>query len=162
MRIIRVYKSIGLCYAPVNMQNDLVERLRCAGSRVTPARVTVLRFLQQQTVPVSVDDIAQHLPEISAATLYRMMADFVSRGLVEAHELGHGHLDYELADRPHHHHLVCEHCGIVEDVFPCKTSCRLEQLVLSASRSFRTLDRQIATFFGRCKRCATPTSSTSS
>ena len=135
-------------------RDSIKELLRNTGARATKARVDVLLYLGQQKKPIGIDRLDHHFPSINTATLYRMMNDFVERGLVETYELGHGHVDYELADRPHHHHLVCNACGAIEDVFSCKSTCSFVNSVLKASKSFSSINKQSATFFGTCKQCA--------
>ena len=134
-------------------QEDIKELIRENGFRVTSARTDVLKFLSAQERPVGVDSVAKKFPSINLTTLYRMMDAFVEVGLVETHDLGHGHVDYEFAHRPHHHHAVCESCGFVEDVFPCETDCRFEKAVLQATTNFEKFHKQSTTFFGTCKRC---------
>lgn len=132
---------------------QMQERLRKSGSRATPARMEVLSFLMQKKHPVGIEVIQEAFPEVNIATLYRMMTDFVKRGLVHTSDLGHGHVDYEIAARPHHHHAVCELCGTVEDVYPCENLCAFEAAVLKSSMLFREIKKQQTVFFGLCKKC---------
>ena len=127
--------------------------LRRAGFRVTPARLAVLRLLHTKKHPIGIEVIQKELPEINTVTLYRMMSDFTEKYLVHAHDLGHGHVDYELGGRPHHHHIVCEQCGKIEDVHPCGDACVFEKAVLASSRAFRQIKQQQVTFFGLCNTC---------
>jgi Fe2+ or Zn2+ uptake regulation protein len=116
--------------------------------------VEVLSFLTKQKHPVGIEVIQGAFPKVNMATLYRMMTDFAERGLVHASDLGHGHVDYEIAHRPHHHHAVCESCGAVEDVYPCEEECAFEKAVLKSSALFKEIKRQQTVFFGVCKKCA--------
>lgn len=113
----------------------------------------VIHFLLLQTSPVGVETIAQAVPSANVVTLYRMMNDFVEKGIVKQYELGHGHTDYELANRPHHHHAVCQSCGMIEDIFSCADTCGFEQAILKSSKKFDAIVRQSTTFFGTCTRC---------
>lgn len=133
---------------------DKKEALKKAGFRVTEGRLDVLELLEKQDLPVGISFIEKALPDINRVTLYRMMNDFVSADLVEEHDLGHGHVDYELADRPHHHHVVCDECGVVEDVFPCGDMCEFENSVLEGSNKFSKITKQKITFHGICRKCA--------
>lgn len=133
---------------------DKKKELKQAGFRVTGARLAVLDLLEEQDLPVGISFIEKKLTEINTVTLYRMMADFVEAGIVEEHDLGHGHVDYELTSRPHHHHVVCDKCGLVEDVFPCGEVCEFENSVLKDSNQFSKITKQKVTFHGICNKCA--------
>lgn len=136
-------------------KEKVAQKLREVGSRATAARIAVISCLQKQERPVGIEFIERQVPDVNKVTLYRMMADFEERGLVESVDLGHGHLDYELTNRPHHHHLVCKGCGLVEDIYPCEaSSCDLEKEAIKSSKKFAEIIPQQQTFFGTCKKCA--------
>ena len=137
------------------MKIEAIEQsLKEVGFRATSGRIQVLQFLKQQHHPVGVDAIANAVPEVNLATLYRMMTDFVEKNLITAHDLGHGHVDYEIADKPHHHHAVCETCGLVEEIFSCDATCELQQSIMKATKKFATISTPSATVFGVCKKCS--------
>lgn len=135
------------------MKSNLEALLKEHGFRVTQKRVSVLEFLSKQKHPVGVEVIAKAFPKLNQTTIYRMLNDFVEKGIVAAHELGHGHLDYELAGDGHHHHAVCKDCGHIEEIHACLDDCDLAASVLKASKSFTKIESQTTTFFGTCKAC---------
>lgn len=128
--------------------------LKEAALKLTSGRLAVLHYLASQKRPVGVEAIHKAVKGVNKVTLYRMMQDFEAAGLLLAYDLGHGHSDYELADRPHHHHLVCQDCGDVEDIFSCESYCEMEALVMKSSQKFEQVKKQAITFFGICHRCA--------
>lgn len=130
------------------------ELLKEVNLKATARRKAVLTFLLDQNHPVGIDVIRKYIKGVNKVTLYRMMQDFEEKGLVASHELGHGHVDYELADRPHHHHLVCQGCGDIEDVYSCKDQCKMEAIVMKNSNKFLDIQKQTTTFFGTCHGCA--------
>lgn len=135
---------------------EIKTQLRERGLRATPARIEVLELLQTKKQPIGIEVVEKEITTVNKVTLYRMMTDFVKKGLVEEVNLGHGHMDYELANRPHHHHLVCDDCGTVEDIYPCETGvCELESQALKASTKFSHIKSKQQTFFGTCNNCAT-------
>lgn len=129
-----------------------IDTLRNAGLRATPARVAVLEFLNHQDVPVGIQKIKSAVPRKDIVTVYRIMDHFQKNGLVRAHDIGHGHMDYELADRPHHHHVVCESCGTIEDI-NCEDNDDLNQTALSRSKNFNAVREHQTTFAGICNAC---------
>lgn len=98
--------------------DDLVERLRAGGERVTSARRSVLRALvDANDEHLSAEQLAgsvQHdNPDVSLSTVYRTLDVLESAGLVMRAGLGDGQVTtYHLVDDPHHH-AVCERCGAV-------------------------------------------------
>ncbi|MBD3250860.1 hypothetical protein GF380_00050 [Candidatus Uhrbacteria bacterium] len=133
-------------------KQNTASQLRSKGLRATPARVAVLSFLERQTFPVGIKKIRTAIPGKDLATVYRIMDDFTRTGLVKSIDIGHGHTDYERADRPSHHHLVCAECGAIEDI-PLKTEI-LNRTVLSKSKKFASLQDDHLTFVGCCVTCA--------
>jgi Fur family ferric uptake transcriptional regulator len=78
------------------------------------------------TVEEILAGIRQRHPSTNKTTVYRTLELLRELGMIVITDLGTGKLEYELADRPHHH-LICEKCGArieVEDSFlqPLRTS----------------------------------------
>ena len=67
-------------------------------------------------------------------TVYRTLELLSESGMVAITDLGSGRLEYELADRPHHH-LICEKCGA-----RIEASTRMQRSVDGCSRPVR-IDR---------------------
>ena len=129
--------------------------LRAARLKVTPARQDVLRILGNARWPLSVRMIAGMLgPAADQVTAYRTLEVLAAAGIVRSVDLGHGHAHFELvAGREHHHHLVCESCGAIEDVASCGDRT-LERAVLKRSKSFASIRTHALEFFGLCAKCA--------
>jgi Fur family transcriptional regulator, ferric uptake regulator len=88
-----------------------------AGYKRGGARRSILELLDEQPCALSAVEIEQALRErgreVSRASVYRVMEELESVGMVQRVELGQGMVRYEaLRDGAgHHHHLVCERCG---------------------------------------------------
>ena len=136
------------------MSRDFSSLLRGSGLRITKPRLAVLAFLSVQKRPVSLQRIAAHVQEANLTTVYRVLEAFLDAGILRACDVGHGHLDYELADLPHHHHIICTSCGFIEEVEECASDERLHKEALRASHRFREITTHQATFYGMCKTCA--------
>lgn len=94
-------------------REELAERLRAAGQRVTAQRLVMLEALRPGE-HVSADEIfarvEPQLPGVCRSTVYRTLELFRDLGLVSETDLGGGARQFEpIADR--HHHLVCRACG---------------------------------------------------
>lgn len=137
------------------MQSTQIEILRRVGLKVTDARLSILASLRKEVSPLSPEKIARSLRgRMDTATVYRVLEVFMKKGIVRRVNLGHVHAHYELV-RPndHHHHMVCESCGLVEDVtVPEPTD--LEKSVLRTSINFASVSSHAIEFFGVCNRCS--------
>ncbi len=95
-----------------------LKNLRKAGLKVTHPRKRILEILEnQQTKHFTADDIYRSLilanEDIGLATVYRVLHQFESAGLVEKHNFESGQAYYELDSGEHHDHMVCVETGKV-------------------------------------------------
>lgn len=128
--------------------------LKAHGFRSTKARRGVLQVLSRQKKPISIESIGAKLNDVNSVTLYRIMEAFEEVGIVRSCDVGHGHADYELvAGRPHHHHVVCQKCGIIEDIDLCGDEKVFNKKALKQTKKFRGINLHTMTFFGSCKKC---------
>jgi Fur family ferric uptake transcriptional regulator len=100
---------------------DAERRLSEAGFRRGGARTAVIALLDRQPCALTAHDIERDLRDggraVGRASVYRILDELVSLGLVARVEVGQGIARYEPArgEAHHHHHMVCDRCG---DVFP--------------------------------------------
>ena len=92
--------------------------LKKAGLKITHPRKRILEILEnQQTKHFTADDIYRCLvlanEDIGLATVYRVLHQFESAGLVEKHNFESGQAYYELDSGQHHDHMVCVETGKV-------------------------------------------------
>lgn len=86
--------------------------LRKAGLKVTHPRMRILELLEQKSARhhMSAEDIYRQLldggDEIGLATVYRVLTQFESAGLVLKHNFEGGTAVYELDRGGHHDHMV--------------------------------------------------------
>ena len=87
---------------------------------------------------------------LNPATIYRALEALVNAGVVRKVDFQHSHTLYELIEgAQHHHHLLCQGCGKLEDVAGCDPK-RLERTILRRSRDFKEIHSHSMEFFGRC------------
>ena len=100
------------------------KELRQAGLKVTLPRLKILEILEDSRLRhMSAEDIYKHLLElgedIGLATVYRVLTQFESAGLVTRHNFEGGHSIFELDDGEHHDHMVEVESGeVVEFISP--------------------------------------------
>lgn len=92
--------------------------LRKAGLKVTLPRVKILQILENAKEPhMSAEDVYKSLmeagEEVGLATVYRVLTQFETAGLVERHNFDGGHSVFELDRGDHHDHMVCVQTGKV-------------------------------------------------
>ena len=85
--------------------------LRKAGLKVTLPRVKILQMLESsEQHHMSAEDVYKALMEqgddVGLATVYRVLTQFESAGLVARHNFDGGHSVFEVARGEHHDHMV--------------------------------------------------------
>jgi Fur family ferric uptake transcriptional regulator len=92
--------------------------LRKVGLKVTLPRLKILEILETSDQRhLSAEDVYRILmdsdEEVGLATVYRVLTQFESAGLVERHNFDSGHSVFELDRGEHHDHMVCVESGMV-------------------------------------------------
>ena len=92
--------------------------LKQAGLKITHPRKRILEILENKSNKhLTADDIYRSLvdarEEIGLATVYRVLNQFESAGLVEKHNFESGQAYYEIDSGVHHDHMVCVETGNV-------------------------------------------------
>lgn len=128
--------------------------IKKAGLKVTLPRVKILEILESADVRhMTAEDVYKALlernEEIGLATVYRVLTQFVSAGLVERHHFEGGQAVFELDRGSHHDHIVCEQCGHVEE-FVDETIER-HQHEIAKQKGFEITDHSLI-IYGRCVR----------
>ena len=92
--------------------------LRKAGLKVTLPRVKILSILESNPeAHLSAEDVYKSLidagEDVGLATVYRVLTQFESAGLVSRHNFDGGHSVFELDRGDHHDHMVDVEDGTV-------------------------------------------------
>jgi Fur family ferric uptake transcriptional regulator len=140
------------------------QEIRKAGLKVTLPRVKILEVLEENAERhLSAEDVYRLLldkgEEIGLATVYRVLTQFESAGLVRRHHFEGGQSVFELNRGGHHDHIVCAQCGHVEEFYDEVIEER--QRVVAAERGFAIDDHSLI-IYGRCLRPDCPRRSESS
>ena len=129
--------------------------LKNAGLKVTGPRVLVLDYLESsRDRHLSAEDIWTALKEqgeeASLATVYRVLTQFESAGLVHRHTFEGNTSVFELADEDHHDHMVCTKCGSVTEYVDDVIEKRQHEI--AAAHNFQVSDH-VHVIYGLCKAC---------
>ena len=128
------------------------QELRKAGLKITLPRLKILEVLEKtEQRHMSAEDIYKELlnagEEIGLATVYRVLTQFESAGLLARHNFEGGHSVFELDDGPHHDHMVCIDTGEVVE-FVSEEIERL-QAEIAAKHGFEILDHSLVLYVKR-------------
>lgn len=134
--------------------HDCKDELRESDLKVTPARLAILKLLENADTPVDVASIIEYLDKhaikTDPATVFRIMNIFTERGIAKQIHLQEGKSRYELAAGSDHHHLVCTSCGDIQDISDCNIA-GLEKDIES-KKGFKVTSHSLE-FFGTCSSC---------
>jgi Fur family transcriptional regulator, ferric uptake regulator len=131
--------------------------LSAAGHKRGGARRALLELLDDQQCALTAVEIEDALREaerrVSRASIYRILDELEQLRLVQRVETGQAMVRYErvCAQDEHHHHLVCDGCGLV---MPFSDEA-LEQAISSLSRRVPlTVSEHEIVLRGSCSDCS--------
>jgi Fe2+ or Zn2+ uptake regulation protein len=107
--------------APTDRIERMLAGVREAGLKLTPQRMAIVKELAGDETHPTAQELFERLrpalPTMSFATVYNTLDALSSAGLCAAMSLspGSGRFDPNMAP---HHHVVCDACGAVRDLFP--------------------------------------------
>ena len=94
---------------------------------------------------MSAEDVYKRLMQsdesVGLATVYRVLTQFESAGIVERHNFDDGHSVYELAAEGHHDHMVDVDTGAVTEFINDRIEA-LQKEIDSVKKSFQDADNQ--------------------
>jgi Fur family ferric uptake transcriptional regulator len=128
------------------LQRDDLKR---AGLKVTLPRLKILEIMERsQTRHLSAEDLYKELlvvgEDIGLATVYRVLTQFESAGLVTRHHFEGGHAVFELDEGKHHDHMVCVASGKVIEF----TNDDIERLQneIAAEHGYELIDHNLVLY----------------
>jgi Fur family ferric uptake transcriptional regulator len=120
-------------------------------ARTTRQRTAVLAALRRASEPVSAQDLHAELGRtVGLATVYRALQGLVDTGQVDVFRRDTGEALFRLCNPVHHHHLVCQRCGRVEEIDACEVAPWAARV--GRRRGFSVTGHQ-ADVFGVCAGC---------
>ena len=128
--------------------------LKEAGLKTTLPRLRVLAVLEENLGShMSAEDVYRALldagDDVGLATIYRVLTQFESAGLVVRHHFESGSAVFELDSGEHHDHIVCLDCGAVVEFVDAEIEQR--QKSVADERGFRIADHTL-TLYARCSK----------
>ncbi|HWM21559.1 MAG TPA: Fur family transcriptional regulator [Ilumatobacteraceae bacterium] len=142
----------------VELHRIVRERLSDREQRYTTGRRRILDALLAADGPVTLPELLAGQPSLAQSSAYRNLSIMEDAGIVRRLVHGGEHAHYELAEdlTEHHHHLICENCGLIRDI---TLNARLERSLDSAfdgvarAEGFSPRHHAID-IYGKCAACA--------
>ena len=135
-----------------------IDELKNTGLKATLPRLKILEVFQKGAQRhMTAEDVYRVLLEersdIGLATVYRVLTQFESAGILSRSHFESGKAVYELNEGTHHDHLVCLDCGRVEEFYDAEIEKR--QRSIAQTRGFELQDHALA-LYAACtkKNCA--------
>jgi len=125
------------------------QELRKAGLKVTLPRLKILEILESSSQRhLSAEDLYRELldagEDIGLATVYRVLTQFESAGLVTRHNFEGGSSVFELDEGEHHDHMVCVETGDVVEFMNDEIE-RLQQEI-AEKHGFELIDHNLVLY----------------
>ena len=133
-------------------------RLASAEQRYTAQRRMLVEILGRAGRPLTIPEILEAAADLTQSSAYRNITVLIDVGVVEriVSTDDYGRLELAEAFAGHHHHLVCEQCGKVQDLH---ASPKLERVLgetarLVANEQGCVVNDHRLELRGRCAACA--------
>lgn len=99
---------------------EISTKLNEKGLKVTPQRIAILEAIIKLNNHPTAENIIEYIrnnhPNISTATVYKVLDALASNQLVKKVKTEKDIMRYD-AVMEHHHHLYCSECNLIEDYF---------------------------------------------
>lgn len=110
--------------------DTLAGQLRAGGHKLTQPRRAILRVLLAAAHPLSPAQIQEHgqayCADLGLVTVYRTLEVMEDLDMVRAVHLADSCHGYVLATPGHTHHVVCQRCHAVVEIYGCDLGAFLE------------------------------------
>ncbi|MGH9246081.1 MAG: Fur family transcriptional regulator [Acidimicrobiales bacterium] len=140
-----------------DVHDAAADRLRSDGQRYTRNRRELVAALADAAGPLTIPQLLAQRGQLAQSSAYRNLAVLERAGVVHrivTNDFARYELAEDLTDH-HHHHLICAHCGAVDDftVPPQAEKTLTRALSRAAGRAkFRTHHHRLD-LIGVCHRC---------
>lgn len=129
--------------------------LKKAGLKATLPRLKILEILEHNAhLHMRAEDVYKALMEsgddVGLATVYRVLTQFETAGLVTRHHFEGGHAVFELNQGKHHDHILCVSCGRVDEFVDEVIEER--QRAIAKKRGYTITDHSLH-IYGMCAHC---------
>jgi Fur family transcriptional regulator, ferric uptake regulator len=131
------------------------QRLRDTGNKLTQARLTVLKVLEEHdghmTSTQVLEEVDRVAPEIGRASVFRALDLFTRLSIIRPTYIDSSTTPtYVMLPNGHHHHFICNNCSRVIEF----DDCCLGQFETELQERLNVrLTGHLLEFYGLCDRC---------
>ena len=131
------------------MSKENIE-LKKAGLKATLPRIRILEALESSdhNRHLSAEEIYKQLinsgEDVGLATIYRVLTQFESAGIVIRHNFEEGHAVYEITPDDHHDHMVCLETGNVIEFHDEIIEKRQDEI--AAEKGYQIIDHSMVLY----------------
>jgi Fe2+ or Zn2+ uptake regulation protein len=140
----------------VKSPQELADRFRVEGRKVTPQRLRIFEALREHdehpTAEAVWEVVRADMPSMSLKTVYQTLHELAELGEIQHLDLGTGASRFD-TNLDTHHHLVCDECGRVRDLYADFADVRVPK---ATAHGYEVWSTEIV-FRGRCPECASRT-----
>lgn len=135
-------------------KSDIQSYLKSSGLKITPNRLKILSVFANSKIPLSAEDTIKKISKsgINDVTVYRTLQSFEESKILKRVNIRSNSVCYEIAS-DHHHHIICNKCGEIEDFNVCVIDDVLVK-VMKKSKKFKNIDDHSIDLFGVCNLCS--------
>lgn len=141
-----------------DLHRSVADRLRAADQRYTTGRRRLVELLGRSDRPLTIPELLAADGDLAQSSLYRNLVVLEEVGVAHRVVTSDDRARFELAEDliGHHHHLICESCGRVDDF---TVSPQMERSLQEALRrategtGFRASTHRLD-LIGSCATCA--------
>lgn len=143
--------------ATSELERAINDRLATHDLRYTAGRRAIVNGLKSADGPLTLPELLEAAPDLAQSSAYRNLGLLEEAGVVRRLVHGGEHAHFELAESltEHHHHLICESCGLVRDItFAAKVERTLDTHfdALAAAEGFAQTHHTVDVY-GLCADC---------
>ena len=136
----------------LNNTTNAMRRVQARGYKLTRPRKSIVEALFRQRRAVTASELFHLVGDsrVSLASVYRTLELLVELDLAETMMHPGDEQQYLGCSLEHHHHIVCDRCGLVAELDECLLA-PFEAVV--AERTKFAIDGHTLEFHGRCAAC---------
>lgn len=131
--------------------------IQSRGYKITKVRKAIVKIIFDYKKPLSVPDIQKLLikrgSRVNKTTVYREIYFLLKHGLITEINLSSNIKYYESAYLNHHHHLICDACGKVEEINCPEIKKPMEEFEKAVLKKGFEINKHSLEFYGNCVRC---------
>lgn len=141
-----------------NVHQMAATKLAAVGQRYTPNRKCVVDALLGLPGPATIAELLSAGAKLAQSSTYRNLVVLEDVGVVHRIVTSDDHARFELTEEitgQHHHHLICERCGVIIDVTLEPTVETVLESALAAGAAahrFRGIHHRVD-LIGVCRNC---------